>query len=496
VIPDIWRIGEIAVIGLGKSGTAVATLLAREGARVYASDAGTSSALEAHAALLRPRGVDVEIGRHDLERMTKATLVVASPGVPPNAPPLERARSAGLPIIGEIEVALHTIPALRYIAITGTNGKSTTTALAAHLLRGLGLDAVAAGNIGTPLAEVALRDRRPDWVALEMSSFQLHDTPSVNPAVGVVTNLSADHLDRYGSVDEYYADKAMLFRNAHDRSRWVLNADEPDVMQLPSRRPRTPPQGGRRVEPDAPRSDAPGTREVRPGAQRSELRGDTYTVSMVSRGAAAWYDREQGMLVALGRPLLARAELPLLGDHNVANALFAALAVMVADAAHETPDARARLAVALRSFKGLPHRLESAGEYEGVRWINDSKATNVSSALVALRGMDRPTILLLGGRHKGEAYTALADEIARTVKTVIAYGEAAPTVVQDLTGVAPVEQMGSSFEEVVERARALAEPGDVVLLSPACSSYDMFKNYEERGTLFKRLAGAREDERS
>ena len=250
MIPDIWRIGEIAVIGLGKSGTAVSTLLAKEGARVYASDAGGGSGVDTSAALLRPLGVDVDTGRHDLERISRATLVVASPGVPPAAPPLQRAREAGLPIIGEIEVALHAIPALRYVAITGTNGKSTVTALTAHLLRGLGLDAVAAGNIGMPLSEVALRDRRPDWVALEMSSFQLHDTPSINPAVGVVTNLSADHLDRYASVDEYYADKAMLFRNAHDRSKWVLNGDDEAVMRLAERRPITPPRGSRRVKGD------------------------------------------------------------------------------------------------------------------------------------------------------------------------------------------------------------------------------------------------------
>jgi UDP-N-acetylmuramoylalanine--D-glutamate ligase len=168
---------------------------------------------------------------------------------------------------------------------------------------------------------------------------------------------------------------------------------------------------------------------------------------------------------------------------------------MVADPVHESADARARLAEALKTFKGLPHRLELAGDYDGVRWINDSKATNVGSTLVALRGMQQPTVLLLGGRHKGEPYTRLSDELRRTVKTVIAYGEAAPTIVQDIGGVVPTEQLGRSFEEIVERARALTVAGDAVLLSPACSSYDMFKNYEERGTMFKRLAGAVEDKR-
>jgi len=489
VIPDIWRIGEIAVVGLGKSGTAVSTLLAREGARVYASDSGGSSGVDTSAAVLRPLGVEVDTGRHDLERIAKATLVVASPGVPPSAPPLNRAREAGLPIIGEIEVALHAIPALRYIAITGTNGKSTVTALTAHLLRALGLDAVAAGNIGTPLSEVALRDRRPDWVALEVSSFQLHDTPSINPAVGVVTNLSADHLDRYASVDEYYADKAMLFRNAHDRSKWVLNGDDDDVMRLAERRPATPPRGTRRVKADGPE-------EAAGNVARAALRGDTYQVSIERRDGAAWYDHEQGHLVVLGKSVASRSEVPLLGDHNVANALFALLAVMVADPLHETDDARSRLAEALRTFQGLPHRLELAGEYDGVRWINDSKATNVSSTLVALRGMQQPTVLLLGGRHKGEAYTRLEPELRRTVKAVIAYGEAAPLIVKDIGAVVPTEQMARSFEQVIDRARSIAAPGDAVLLSPACSSFDMFKNYEERGTIFKRLAAAVEDRKS
>ena len=489
MIPDIWRIGEIAVIGLGKSGTAVSTLLAREGARVYASDAGTNPAVEMSASLLRPLGVEVDVGSHDLDRISRATLVVASPGVPPSAPALERAREAGLPVIGEVEVALHAIPALRYVAITGTNGKSTVTALTAHLLRGLGLDAVAAGNIGMPLSEVALRERRPDWVALEMSSFQLHDTPSVNPAVGVVTNLSADHLDRYASVDEYYADKAMLFRNAHDRSKWVLNADDEAVMRLAERRPVTPPRGARRID------SSSGTGSASSQGARGALRGDTYQVSMTRRDGAAWFDREHGQLVVLGKPVASRADVPLIGDHNVANALFALLAVMVADPGHEAPDARARLAEALRGFRGLPHRLELAGEYGGVRWINDSKATNVSSTLVALRGMQQPTILLLGGRHKGEPYSRLADELRRTVKTVIAYGEAADRVVQDIGDVVPTERMGRSFEEIVERARAIAASGDAVLLSPACSSYDMFKNYEERGTLFRQLAAREEEEK-
>ncbi|MGZ8377920.1 MAG: UDP-N-acetylmuramoyl-L-alanine--D-glutamate ligase, partial [Gemmatirosa sp.] len=395
-----------------------------------------------------------------LARIARAALVVASPGVPPGAPPIAAAAAAGVPVVGEIEVALHYLPGLRCIAVTGTNGKTTTTALIGHLLRALGHDAIDAGNIGTPLAELALREQAPAWAALELSSFQLHDTPSIDPTVGVITNLSPDHLDRYASLDDYYLDKARLLANDHGGSRWVRNADDAGVMTL---------------------------HERIFGARRA-LQGETLAFSLRSAAAAAHFDRERGTLVLDGAPLLARAELPLLGDHNVANALAAALAVWAADPAHRTPDARARMAEALRGFRALKHRMEPVGTYDGVEWINDSKATNVSSTMVAVQGMTRPFVLLLGGCHKGEPYTALAEPFRRHGTIVIAYGEAAALVEQDLAGLVPVERVDGDFATVIARARALAVPGGAVLLSPACSSYDMFRNYEERGAEFRRLA--------
>jgi UDP-N-acetylmuramoylalanine--D-glutamate ligase len=204
--------------------------------------------------------------------------------------------------------------------------------------------------------------------------------------------------------------------------------------------------------------------------------------------AEGYYDRGAGMLVVLGEPLIARADIALLGDHNVANALAASLAVIRADGLHATPVARAKIADGLRAFRALEHRIEPAGRYADVEWINDSKSTNVASTLVALKGMQRPTVLLLGGRHKGEPYTVLADELRRTVKLVLAYGEAGSIVAEDLDGIVPVERLGSSFSEILARAKDAAQPGDAVLLSPACSSYDMFDNYEERGRVFKQLA--------
>jgi UDP-N-acetylmuramoylalanine--D-glutamate ligase len=428
-------------------------LLKKHGYNVYASDVASSPETGRCAEELRAKGISVDIGRHDLGRLANAGLVVTSPGVPPTAKPLAFARQHSVAIASEVEVALNFLEGPRIIAITGTNGKTTTTALIAHLLRGIDLEAVEAGNIGTPLSEIALRDQQPQWISLEMSSFQLHDTPSLKPEVGVLTNLSPDHLDRYATVGEYYADKARLFANANGDSLWVVNDDDKTVMAM-----------------------------VR------DVAGRKYPFSLTSADAPGYYDSVRKELVVLGAPLLQRHDLPLLGPHNVANALAASLAVMVADRSHQTQKARKGIAAALRTFRSLPHRLELVGEFAGVQWINDSKATNVSSAAVAIDGMERPTVLLLGGRHKGEAYTPLVDAVRKNVKRVIAYGEAAAMIATDLRPVVDVVRLGSDFDEVIRTARATARAGEAILLSPACSSYDMFSNYEERGERFRVLA--------
>lgn len=443
---------EVAILGLGRSGAAAARLLLADAKRVYVSDAGSVVHLEDVARQLRDIGADVETGGHDLARIARASKVVASPGIDPSSPPIVAAREAGVPLVSEIEIALGYLTGSRIIAITGTNGKTTTTALIGQILRALGEDAVDAGNIGTPLSDLARRDRRPEWIALEMSSFQLHDTPGLDPVVGVLTNLSPDHLDRYPSEDEYYADKGRLFSNADADSKWVLNLDDERVQEM-----------------------------------AAEVEGKRFHFSL-RPGADASYDEATGELQLLGSPLMSRNDLKLLGDHNVANALAAALAVSVADEKFRNRDARDAIAAALADFEALHHRLEVVGERDGIQWINDSKATNVSSALVAIDGMTRPTILLLGGRHKGEPYLSLADPIRKTVKKIIAYGEAGPIIEEELEGVVPLERLGSDFEEVMATARESAEPGDAVLLSPACSSYDMFRNYEERGERFSKMA--------
>lgn len=445
MIPDAWRRGIVAVIGLGKSGVAATRLLAREGVGVYASDASDHPyGGDALASLSGLPGVTVDVGRHDLAKIRAAVAVIVSPGVPPEAPPLAAAREARIPVVSEIDLGFRALARsrTRCIAVTGTNGKTTTTALVAHVLRTAGLRAEAVGNIGRPLADIALQGDRYQWLAVEVSSFQLHDSPQFTPDIGIVTNLAPDHLDRYPTVAAYYADKQLLFRNAGPGHVWVLNGDDDSVLELARG------AAGRRV--------------------LFSLHGP----------ADAWYDGAERRLRLGGHELLARVELALLGDHNVANALAAALAVQAAGVAP------ARIGEGLRTFRALPHRLELVREVGAVRWINDSKATNIASTVVAIAAMDRPFVLLLGGRHKGEPYTRLAPLLAERCRLVIAFGEAGPLVEQDLGGKVPLER-GTTFADVMARARRAARPGDAVLLSPACSSYDMFKNYEERGATFR-----------
>jgi UDP-N-acetylmuramoylalanine--D-glutamate ligase len=434
---------EVAVLGLGRSGIAAARLLLSRGIKVFASESDSGTDLEARTAPLGRAGAAVQLGGHDLMRVKRAVAVVVSPGIPPGVPPLETARKVGIPIHSEIDVGFQALPEeTNTIAITGTNGKTTTTALIAHLLSAAGLRATAAGNIGTPLAQAAMEEEPYDWLAVEISSFQLHDSEHFAPAVGVLTNLAPDHLDRYPSIDEYYADKARLFRHANKGSVWVLNGDDEAVL-----------------------------------AMAKGALGQQRKFSVKGKGDG-WYDRTKGKLM-LGRSgLLPRNELILLGDHNIANALAASLAVQAAGVSND------KIAEGLRTFRALPHRLEPVREVKGVLWVNDSKATNIASTSVALDAIERPFVLLLGGRHKGEPYTVLASKLKGRARAVVAYGEAGDLVERDLKSVVKVVR-AQSFDEVINKAAGLTKTGDAVLLSPACSSYDMFRNYEDRGARFR-----------
>jgi UDP-N-acetylmuramoylalanine--D-glutamate ligase len=447
------------VLGLARSGLAAARLALARGAEVYASDMGDTPATREAAETVRRLGGEAEVGRHDLPKLAGCDRIVLSPGIPPSAAVLREPSLASVPVVPEIDLAFAHLDA-PVIGITGTNGKTTVTALIAHLLRCAGQDAEAGGNIGTALSELALREPQPRVAVVEVSSFQLGMSRNFAPAVGVLTNLAPDHLDWYPSVEEYYADKARLFQNANDASRWVLNAEDERARDLIG--------------------DAPGERYYFRVASQPDPEERGAYLAPDGRLALRIDGRE-------AEPLLPADELQILGPHNVANALAAALAAALMGA--ET----AALAEGLRSFRAPPHRLEPVAEHEGVLWINDSKATNLASTEVALRSMTRPTILLLGGRHKGEPYTGLLPALQPRVRCVVAFGEAGERVNTDLAEHVPVEHVTGGFDEVVRRAAELARPGDAVLLSPACSSYDMFANYEDRGRRFAELArsGAR-----
>jgi UDP-N-acetylmuramoylalanine--D-glutamate ligase len=443
---------RIGVLGLARSGRAAAELALARGLSVYAADAADTAELQQRARELGSLGADVELGHFDIDKLLGVDAIVVSPGIPPKAPPFNDPRMASVKRISEVEFASHYLTA-RIIAITGTNGKSTTTALVGHLLQTGGINAVVAGNIGNALSNVALQDVQPAWVVVEVSSFQLADIDEFTPAIGALTNLAPDHLDRYESVDAYYADKKKLFINSSMDTIWVLNGDDPEVMALSG--------------------DALGRRLV------------FKTSGPLQDGEHGAFISDEGDLILkvdlLRAKLVNRSELKLIGMHNQANALAATLIAI------GTGVPLPSLREGLRSFTGLPHRLQVVSTIGDVTWINDSKATNIASAAVALQSMTQPTVLLLGGRHKGEPYTELLPYLQH-VKRVLAYGEAADIVTHDLKGHVTVEQLSGSFEALVARAREVAEPGDAVLLSPACSSYDMFRNYEERGDAFARLA--------
>jgi UDP-N-acetylmuramoylalanine--D-glutamate ligase len=446
------REGLVGVLGLARSGQAAARLALATGRAVFASDRGDDEATRATAQEIRRLGGEAETGGHTIERLAECDLLVVSPGIPPDAPVLRDARLAHVPWTSELEFGFRHL-ASPVIAVTGTNGKTTVTLWATHLLAESGVTAVAAGNVGLPLSEVALRDPAPDWVVAEASSYQLGRVDTFAPRVGALTNLAPDHLDRYPDVDSYYADKAHLFDHAGPDSVWVLNGEDNAVLTLAG--------------------DAPGRRLLfrvasRPGAGEE----------------GAWLDDDGRLLLRAGgedEVLVRASELRLLGGHNCANALAAALV------AHAVTGNVVALRHGLRTFPPLQHRLEPLGTVGDVLWVNDSKATNVASARVAVESMERPTVLLLGGRHKGESYADLAPSLQGRVRAVVAYGEAAGRIRADLSGVVPVEKVVGPFPAVVQRAAALAVPGDAVLLAPACASFDMFRDFEDRGRQFTEL---------
>jgi UDP-N-acetylmuramoylalanine--D-glutamate ligase len=444
---------RIGVLGLARSGLAAARLGLARGAWVYASDAGDSLAARTAADQVNALGGEAEAGNHDLEKLASCARIVLSPGIPPDAAVLKESVLESVPIVPELEFAFEQLDC-PVIAVTGTNGKTTVTALIAHVLGRAGRRAPAGGNIGTALSEIALWDPQPEVVVVEASSFQLGRTNAFAPWIGVLTNLAPDHLDWYASVTDYYGDKARLFRNAEPSSHWVINGEDADALDL--------------------LGDAPGERYLfriatrpEPGEKGGFVSDDGWLVVRI--------DSEDERIMPVG-------DLQILGPHNVANALAAAVTARLFGLA------ASELAPALGDFPALEHRMEPVADREGVLWINDSKSTNVASTRVAIRSLDRPIVLLLGGRHKGEPYTELLPDLLERVHHVIAFGEAGELIERELSGRVQVNRVRGGFDDVMRAASECASVGDAVLLSPACSSYDMFANYEERGRRFRSLA--------
>src|SRR5581483_708410 len=383
-------------------------------------------------------------------------LIVISPGVPTRHPALERARTRGVPVIGELELASWFLKA-PILAVTGTNGKSTTVTLTGLLLEEAGLRAFVGGNLGTPLSDAALLTHQStgeppyQFIVAEVSSFQLETVERFRPWVAAVLNITPDHLDRYDSLEDYVAAKGRIFMNQSSDDFALLNADDPRLAPLHGR------VRGRHL-----------TFSV---AGPAQVAGD---------GAYLEGDRLVVKLHAKAETICERRDLKLIGRHNLANALAAATLGRLCGCS------AAQISHVLRRFPGLEHALELVRERDGVRFVNDSKGTNVDAVIKALESFSEPVILIAGGRDKGGDFTKLREPIAKHVKRLILIGEAAPLIQAALPAFTAVRQTGSLREAVEEAARD-ARAGDVVLLSPACASFDMFADYQDRGRQFKKL---------
>ncbi len=429
--------GPYLVVGLARSGEAAARALWARGEEVIGVDAGAP----AQAGRLRDAGVEVHLNTPGGDLVTRARTLVKSPGVPADAPVVTAARARGLAVIGELELAWRLIPN-EFVAVTGTNGKTTTTELLGHIHREAGLPVAVAGNVGTPASSLAAGLDPAATVVCEASSFQLEDTEAFSPEAAVLLNVSEDHLDRHGTFDAYLAAKLQAFaRQGND-----------DLAVLPD---------------DLPLEDAG-------GCARRVCFGETAAAELAHRAGQLWWADE---------PLLPASEIRIRGPHNRRNAMAAAA---VALARGVDPDA---VRAGLRSFPGVPHRLEEVAEDHGVLFVNDSKATNVASTLVALRSFEEGAIhLILGGRAEGSGFDELREPVAQRCAAVYLIGEAAEAIGAALSGVdVPLRRCGD-LDAAVAAARAAARPGDVVLLSPACTSFDQFADFEARGERFGALA--------
>jgi UDP-N-acetylmuramoylalanine--D-glutamate ligase len=437
---------QVLVVGLARTGIATALFCAARGARVTATEERPESQIAETAAKLRAAGVTLEFGGHKPQTFIEQDLIVPSPGVPPTMAALAAARVVGIPVWSELELAWRFLRG-RLVCITGSNGKTTTTSLLGHILETAGLPVQVAGNIGTPLISRVDVSSDSGYTVVEASSFQLESIVAFRPDVGVLLNITPDHLDRHGSLEEYGRAKARIFENQTEEDAAVLNADDPAA---PRYAPLRPPvfwfSRGRQV------------------ASGCFLRDDEIVF------------RRDGTETVLVR----RRDIGLRGDHNVENVLAAAAAATLVGV--EPP----AIAEGVRSFAGVEHRIEFVATISGVEYFNDSKATNVDATLKALDAFPGNLLVILGGKDKGSDYTILRKSLRQHARLVLLIGAAADKIESQLGGVVPVERAGT-MARAVELAEESARPGDTVLLAPACASFDQFESYEHRGRVFKKL---------
>jgi UDP-N-acetylmuramoylalanine--D-glutamate ligase len=440
---------RVLVVGLARTGVATALFCAARGARVTATDTRDAEALGDAAQKLREAGCLLELGGHASETFLAQDLIIPSPGVPAALPGLLAARAARIPVWSEIELAWRFLRG-RLVAITGSNGKTTTTALVGHILEGAALPVIVAGNIGTPLIAHVEESTEATITVAEVSSFQLELIDSMRPDVAVLLNLTPDHIDRHGSMEAYSRAKARIFENQTDRDAAVLNADDVLVTQYAPARPHI------------------------------------YWFSRAKRVASGAF-LENGQIIfrldGEDDALLSLSDIGLRGEHNVENVLAAASIAFLLGIEPAT------IAAGVRSFAGVEHRLEFVSEIGGVNFFNDSKATNVDAAAKAIEAFPGALLVILGGKDKDGDFAPLSELLRQRARQVFLIGAAAQKIEAQLAGAVPLAQ-SETLDRAVASAFELARPGDTVLLAPACASFDQFENYEHRGRVFKELVRA------
>ncbi len=444
--PFELRDKRVLVVGLARTGVATALFCAARGASVMATDARPENEIGEAIVSLRAAGVSLELGGHLEKTFLEQDLIIPSPGVPADAPMLKAARAEGVTIWSEVELAGRFLRGL-LIGITGSNGKTTTTSLIEHILKNAGFSTILAGNIGTPLISRVEKTTDNTITVVELSSFQLELIGTFRPNISVFLNLTPDHLDRHHTLEEYGRAKARIFENQTEDDSAVLNADDPATTPLAPAKPHV------------------------------------YWFSRKQRVAQGAFVRENEIVFrddGEEETVLNLHDIPLAGAHNVENVLAAVTVTRLAGAA---PGA---IAQGARSFAGVEHRLEFVAEIGGVRYYNDSKATNVDATLKAIDAFPGRILIILGGKDKDSDYTVLQKPLREKAILALLIGAAAEKIERQITGSVAIERAGS-LERAVEIASHAARPGDVVLLAPACASFDQFQNFEHRGRVFKEL---------